>query len=231
MQKDQVEEQWFVVTAELLLEHFDKETGYLNLSKLWLTAIPEICKLMKPEDLTILEFLSLAQNNIRVVDQDLSCLSNLRVLNLSYNEIVQVVTIGSLPRLQELLLHKNDLETADAITQMDLPALQKLNLAYNQLKEVKNLDHFKNLVVLELQHNALQTLVWVENVEKLQELKLEFNKLTDLPFWEQLKWGALQSITTEGNSLKDALSAEVKTLQEKYMKSLISDKPEVGTGG
>lgn len=34
MQKDQVNEQGFEVTPELLLEHFDKETGYLNLSKL-----------------------------------------------------------------------------------------------------------------------------------------------------------------------------------------------------
>gem|GEM_PF-5687614 len=48
---------------------------------------------MDPADLTIIEFLSLAQNKIRLVDQDLSCLSNLRVLNLSYNDIVEVIRL------------------------------------------------------------------------------------------------------------------------------------------
>lgn len=180
---------------------------------------------MKPEELTIIEFLSLAQNNIRLVDQDLSCLSNLKVLNLSYNDIVQVIQLGSLPKLQELLLHKNDLEQADAITEMDLPALQRLSLAYNNLKEFTNVDRLKNLSVLELQHNALETVVGVDNLEKLQELKLEFNKLTDLPFLEKLKGMNLQSITTEGNSLKDTIAAEAKAIQEKYMKKMY---PETG---
>lgn len=183
---------------------------------------------MKPEELNIIEFMSLAQNKIRIVDQDLSCLSNLRVLNLSYNDIVEVIQLGSLPKLQELLLHKNELEEADAIVQMDLPALQKLNLAYNNLKELANLDRFKNLTVLELQHNALESIVGVENLEKLQELKLEFNKLTDLPFLEKLKTLNLQSITTEGNSLQAAIAAEAQALQEKYMKSLFPIG--VGTG-
>jgi len=228
MQKDQANEQGFEVTGEMLTEHLDTEIGYLNLSKLWLTAIPDVCKLMKPEELTLIQFMSLAQNKIRIVDQDLSCLSNLRVLNLSYNDIVQVIKLGSLPKLQELLLHKNNLEEADAIVEMDLPALQKLNLAYNNLKKLTNLDRFKNLTVLELQHNALESIVGVENLEKLEELKLEFNKLKDLPFLEKLKTMNLQSITTEGNNLKDTIAAEAKALQEKYMKSLYP--ADVGTG-
>lgn len=190
---------------------------------------------MKPEELSVIEFLSLAQNKIRIVDQDLSCLSNLRVLNLSYNDIVQVIQLGSLPKLQELLLHKNELEEADAIVEMDLPALQRLNLAYNNLKELTNLDRFKNLTVLELQHNALESIVGVENLEKLKELKVEFNNLTDLPFLEKLKSLQLESITTEGNKLKDAIAAEAKALQEKYMKSLYpaaagTGDPATGSG-
>ena len=165
---------------------------------------------MNPEDLTLIQFLSLAQNKIRIVDQDLSCLSNLRVLNLSYNEISEVVRLGSLPALQELLLHKNELEQADAIGEMDLPALQKLSLAYNNLKTLANVDRLKSLTVLELQHNALEAIIGVENLEKLQELKLEFNKLTDLPFLDKLK--SLQSITTEGNSLTETISAKAKEI-------------------
>lgn len=173
---------------------------------------------MKPEELSAVEFLSLAQNKIRVVDQDLSCLTKLRVLNLSYNEISQVVTLGSLPALQELLLHKNELEKADAIVAMDLPALQKLSLAYNNLKTLSNVDRLKNLTVLELQHNALEAVVGVERLEKLQELKLEFNQLTDLPFLDKLQ--SIKSLTTEGNSLADTISNKAKAIQAKYIDSL-----------
>jgi Leucine-rich repeat (LRR) protein len=169
---------------------------------------------MNPEDLTIIQFLNLAKNKIRIIDQDLSCLGNLRVLNLNDNEVSEVVRLGSLPELEELLLERNKLEKADQIAQMDLPALEKLNLAYNNLKEVANLDRFKNLSVLDLQHNALQSIVGVENLEKLQELKVEFNNLTDIPFLNKLK--SLQSVTTEGNNLKDSLANEVKAIQDKY---------------
>jgi Leucine-rich repeat (LRR) protein len=214
MQKDQVHEQGFEVTTEMLTERLHAETGYLELSKMDLTTIPDICGLMPVETHPEIAFLSLAQNNIRVVNQDLSCLTNLRVLNLSYNNIVEVVKLGELPNLQELLLHKNNLETADTIVEMELPALQKLNLAYNNIKEVANIDRFKNLTVLELQHNAIQSIVGVENLEKLEELKLEFNKLTDLPFLENLT--SLKSLTTEGNELKATLEAKIKELQQKF---------------
>lgn len=216
MQKDQQQEQWFTVTAELLEENFKRDAKYLDLSKLWLTAVPEICKLMKPEDLSLIQFLSLAQNKIRIVDQDLSCLTNLRVLNLSYNEISEVVRLGSLPSLQELMLHKNNIDNIEKLIGMDLPALEKLNLAYNKLKEIDSLGKLTNLIVLELQHNVLEKLVGVENLKKLEELKLEFNKLKDLPFLEQLE--KLKSITTEWNELKATIEWKIKELQDKFNK-------------
>lgn len=150
---------------------------------------------MKPEDLTAIQIINLAQNRIRLVDQDLSCLSNLRVLNLSYNEISEVVRLGTLPALQELLLHKNNIENIEKLIGMDLPALKKLSLAYNKIKEIDSLGKLTNLIVLELQHNVLEKVVGVENLKKLEDLKLEFNKLKDLPFLDQLE--KLKSITTE----------------------------------
>jgi hypothetical protein len=216
MQKDQQQEQWFTVTTELLEEKLYKEQWYLDLSKLWLTAVPDICKLMKPEDLTLIQIINLAQNRIRIVDQDLSCLTNLRVLNMSYNEIVDVARLGALPSLQELMLHKNKIESIEKLIGMDLPALEKLNLAYNKLKEIDSLGKLTNLIVLELQHNVLEKLVGVENLKKLEDLKLEFNKLKDIPFLEQLE--KLKSITTEWNELKETIEWKIKELQDKFNK-------------
>ncbi len=113
-----------------------------------------------------------------------------------------------------MLLHKNELEKADDVAQLDLPALQKLNLAYNNLKELANFEQFSNLTVLELQHNALESIVGVENLEKLQQLKVEFNNLTDIPFLDKLK--SLQSLTTEGNTLKEGIAAKAKELQDAF---------------
>ncbi len=115
MQKDQSFEQGFEVTPEFLSEHFSKDTGYLDLSKLGLTAIPDVCGLLSGDLIPLIQYFSLAQNKIRIVDQDLSCLTKLRVLNLSYNEISEVVQLGSLPALQELLLHKNNITDAESV--------------------------------------------------------------------------------------------------------------------
>ncbi len=216
MQKDQQQEQWFTVTTELLEEKLYKEQWYLDLSKLGLTAVPDICKLMKPEDLSLIQIINLAQNRIRIVDQDLSCLTNLRILNMSYNEISDVARLWALPALQELMLHKNNIENIEKLIGMDLPALEKLNLAYNKLKEIDSLGKLTNLIVLELQHNVLEKLVGVENLKKLEDLKLEFNKLKDIPFLEQLE--KLKSITTEWNELKATIEWKIKELQDKFNK-------------
>lgn len=106
--------------------HYLTAHQYLDLAKQSLTTIPDICALMDATDTAAIQRLSLAQNAIRIVDQDLSCMTNLRFLNLSYNEITQVVRLGTLPALQELFLHKNKIETIATLP--DLPGLQTLNL-------------------------------------------------------------------------------------------------------
>lgn len=217
MHRDQVNEQGFEVNRRFLLDALYEETGYMEISKSWLTAIPDICGLLTLEEASMVQILSLANNKIRIVDQDLSCLTNLRVLNLSYNQIVDVVTLGELPALQELLLHKNKIIQTETIGNMNLPSLNRLSLAYNNIKEVTNLGNLQNLIVLELQHNVIERMVGIENLDRLQELKVEFNKLTDLPFLDQLE--QLKSITTAGNTLAETIENKAKEIQARFMQS------------
>jgi Leucine-rich repeat (LRR) protein len=51
----------------------------------------------------------------------------------------------------------NELTTTENFP--DFPVLEKLSLAYNKIKEVKDLDHLKNLVILELQNNVIEHIV------------------------------------------------------------------------
>jgi Leucine-rich repeat (LRR) protein len=54
-------------------------------------------------------------------------------------------------------MEHNNLTTTENLP--DLPMLEKLYLAYNKIKEVKDLDHLKNLVILELQNNVIEHVV------------------------------------------------------------------------
>ena len=213
MQKDQAHEQWFTVDKQLIYDNFATGAKYIKLTNLGLTSIPDICALLDPIDRAEVRHLNLSNNKIRIVDADLSCLTHLQTLNLSYNEISTVVRLGSLPTLRDLQLHKNQLTTVDDLP--DLPGLQKLNLGYNKLKEVIWIDKYINLIKLELQHNMIEKIIWAEKLQKLEELKLEFNKLTDLPFLDTLK--QLKSLTTEGNALKETVTKQIQALQEKFL--------------
>jgi Leucine-rich repeat (LRR) protein len=72
------------------------------------------------------------------------------------------------------------------------------------------LDHLKNLVILELQNNVIEHIVWVEKLEQLKELKMDYDKIKawDIsPILEKLEeleivdalWNAL------GEQIKDKI--------------------------
>lgn len=210
MEKDQANEQWFEVTTTFLYDHYLSGDKYLDLKNVWLTSIPDVCGLMSSEDAAEILFLNLANNTIRIVDQDLSCLTNLKVLNLSYNDIVEVVSLGSLPALQELLLHKNQIDDSAQLSNIDAPALQKLNIWYNQLKSLVNIDRFKELTSLEIQHNQIEQIIGVENLGKLEQLRAEFNNLSALPFLDSLQ--QLKQITVGGNQVDQGVLDKIQQI-------------------
>jgi Leucine-rich repeat (LRR) protein len=98
----------------------------LKLNTMKLTAVPDLCTLLKPEDHSQVRNLDLSNNLIRVVNQDLTCLTNLKILNLSYNQIEVVSDLGDLPNLVDLKLQKNKLAETNNLP--DFPALKSLNL-------------------------------------------------------------------------------------------------------
>lgn len=107
VKQDQQNEQGYVLTREDVYAAYDTGLGYIKLENKGLTAVPDLCALLDPADQPNIRAVTLMQNQIRIVNTDLSCLVNLRSLNLSYNQVVSIQTLGSLPKLQELRLHKN----------------------------------------------------------------------------------------------------------------------------
>lgn len=200
IKKDQQQEQWFVVTKASLYDQFDEQAKRIDLSGKWLVAVPDICELIDVEDHESVWWLDVSDNDIRILNTDLSCLRYLKSLDLSYNQIQTVQTLWDLPALQELNMEHNDLTTTENLP--DMPMLERLSLAYNKIKEVKDLDHLKNLVVLELQNNVIEHVVGLENLEKLEKLRWDFDKIKsgDLsPLLEKLD--ELEIIDAVGNVL------------------------------
>lgn len=208
LKQDQAHEQGFVLTAEEVSKRFYREQTGIDLKNLGLTAVPDLCSLISPDEYDLVWFLDLSQNKIRVVDQDLSCFQYLQVINLWYNEIQEVVSLGNLPRLKDLRLQKNKLTTTE-----DFPVytgLTRLNLWYNQISIVKDLETLTNLKELELQHNVIEQFIGAEKMQQLEALKLEFNKLTNVDFLGDLK--GLFAVTVGGNNLPPEIEALWKKL-------------------
>lgn len=91
--QDQEHEQGFVLSSEDVYTGFNEKTGQLDLAQRGLIAVPDLCKLLRPEDYEKVRFLNLMNNKIRIVHQDLSCLRNVEEINLAYNNIQVIETL------------------------------------------------------------------------------------------------------------------------------------------
>lgn len=70
---------------------FQEDIGALNLNRLNLSVIPDICELLTEEERQKVRSLDLSSNQISVVDTDLSCLPSLASVDLSFNGITEFV--------------------------------------------------------------------------------------------------------------------------------------------
>lgn len=224
--KDAEHNQWFEdLTRAQVYERFTTKTKAIDLSTMWLSKVPDLCSLVEEQDQLEVWHISLANNNIKVVDVDLGCFRFLQSLNLSYNNIASIENIGELPMLKSLSLKKNELHSTDGLPQ--LPSLEELNIGYNKLKKVANIDQYTNLKSLELQHNLIEQIVGVETLKKLEKIKLESNKLKDIKFLDGLD--NLILVTAKGNEIAEDLLSKWNTLNELYLKNLTNAKSSTGS--
>jgi len=186
----------------------------LDLSWLDISSIPDLCTLLSPTQQSSIQAIDLSNNKIETVDVDLSCLENLAGIDLSFNNISELLWLWSLPMLRDLRLSQNKIEYLSDSFFSTYPTLQSLKLSYNKLTEVSALNNLKGLLDLQLQHNELVSLVWLENLEKIEQLKLEFNQLKEdqLTYLDSLS--QLKKITWGYNEFKEELLENRKKVSE-----------------
>ncbi|KAA0189271.1 Protein phosphatase 1 regulatory subunit 7 [Fasciolopsis buskii] len=99
--------------------------------------------------------------------ENLDCLVNLTVLDLSFNRIKRVENLDKLTKLKKLFFVNNRLskiENLDALVELEM-----LELGSNKIRKIENIAHLVNLAQLYLGKNKIPA---IENLDALTNLTL-----------------------------------------------------------
>ncbi len=165
----------------LILKCFKKNEEHLILDSFNLSTLPQnVFKF-----LTQLVYLDISSNSLSELPSDLACLTNLRTLNCSYNQIkyLSSVQIGQLSELLYLDCSHNQLVYLPGAQLGLLKKLKSLNCNTNRLFEVPpQVCELTNLEKLNCHNNRISSLPsQIGQLNKLKVLDCSFNKIVLLP--------------------------------------------------
>ena len=204
-----------LINESFIKENLDEKNWYLDLSNKNYDKIPDICSVKTTPLLEKVKELNLSHNNIKTVNQDLSCLKNLEILNLSYNKISDFVNLWNPEFLHTIDLSHNNLTNLDNLKKY--PKVAHLNLSYNKVKNISSLKDLKNLRVLKLQYNQISNLSWFENLNQLIFLDLSYNKISDKYQLRYLKnLHSLKQLYLKWNSLEERIIKTIEDYSKKH---------------
>ncbi len=108
-------------------------------------------------------------------------LENLRILDLSFNQIKKIENLQNLKKLE------------------------KLFLTQNKISEIEGLESLTELRVLELGSNKIREFGGIENLKKLEEIWLGKNKINNLNYFKnsEIKFKNLKIISLQSNRLTE----------------------------
>ncbi len=149
-----------------------------------------------------LEILDLSGNSITNVPA-LSNLTQLKELDLSYNNISQIVILN-IPSLEILDLMDNQLTDISGLS--NLTSLLELDLMVNQISDITPLSQLTELKRLKLNHNLISDATPLKHLNQLEQLQLSSNQIQDISSLENLASLSLLS-------LRNNLITNLETIQ------------------
>lgn len=205
---------------ELIFLHVQSNKRILTLMKLTNTIIEDANIILNPEkQLTI----QLRNRNLTNVDELDLTEDKYSVIDLSNNQLIEVISLSKLYKLEVLLLNNN--HELSSIDPQSFPKLSSLSLASTNFKlaSIKNFSEFKNLKSLVLIDSPLASLenyrlIIIHLIPSL--LVLDFNKISNT---EREKSKQLYGTLDSGSSAAKELfskrtgltSAEKKALAQR----------------
>ncbi|XP_014398336.1 PREDICTED: protein flightless-1 homolog isoform X3 [Myotis brandtii] len=166
--------------------------------------------------MTSLRWLKLNRTGLCYLPEELAALQKLEHLSVSHNHLTTLHgELSSLPSLRAIVARANSLKNSgvpDDIFKLD--DLSVLDLSYNQLTECpRELENAKNMLVLNLSHNSIDTIpnqLFI-NLTDLLYLDLSENRLESLPP-QMRRLVHLQTLVLNGNPLQHAQLRQLPAL-------------------
>ena len=94
---------------------------------------------------------------------------------------IKVITCLLLDNLNELYLNGNDLNSLEFMKEVEWPLLEKIILNNNNISDIKPLNKFKKLKVVEIRNNNIiyskDFEEIINNMEALEEIYISGNKI------------------------------------------------------
>lgn len=181
----------------------------VTLNNLVLSGFLSLPHLSRVGHLTSLLQLSLINNHLEHVPQEIGTLQKLRLFDISQNNLTSLPSsLFTLPSLQTLILSHNTLTDASFPPdppQPILPCLHRLDISDNQLTTLPQfLTHTPHLAELRIARNFLSSLdpIIILKLDSLRVFEANNNQLLSLPH-ELASCSKLKTIQLEANPLKD----------------------------
>ena len=170
------------------------------------------------ENLTDLRVLDLSENQITEI-KGLDSLKNLEFLSLYSNKIIELKGLENLIELKDLHIGGNRISNIENLD--NLKNLITLDLSPNEITEIKNLEKLESLRILFLSENQIKEINGLDSLTNLKQLELDDNKLDEIKGLDHLK--NLETLSLCGNNITEI--KELKNCQN--LKSLALEKNEI----
>ncbi|CAG5134868.1 unnamed protein product [Candidula unifasciata] len=189
-QKSDAEDELVTPAEMAVLDCLITGGAALSFKAYFIERLPDISPVM-----TTLTYLNLSFNNFKVVSPEVMYLSNLEVLKMRDNPLVEIpANINKLQKLR-VLTASFSLITDLPRSLFDLPCLEELSLAYNKLTVMPHIMcHLKSLHTLDLEGNQITALpASCLHMEKLTQVNVRNNFMHPV-FWKENNRNQAQSL-------------------------------------
>ena len=162
---------------DLTLNSISKLTGLESLTSLKKLVLPCVYmdSISELKYLKEIEILNLSSNIEINFDNEFEGLDNLKELNLSGNDLVNLNNICPISSLKKLNLKECEITHMDGIEKF--PNLEVLNLSGNPIEEITGLVHFINLKELYLNSTNISEISGLDSLVNLESLDLSDTKI------------------------------------------------------